>query len=93
MRENFECSFNGTNNLGYNLTLLFTSDEKDMDYRKSVIELADDYNHVAIMDADKTVKTVIREATSNGVLDKHLDNNYFVFEVESILRDWSQVTL
>jgi hypothetical protein len=37
MREYFECSFNGTNNLGYNLTLLLTSDEKDMDYRKSII--------------------------------------------------------
>eukprot|EP00979_Chaetoceros_neogracilis_P016683 scaffold9028_cov298-Chaetoceros_neogracile.AAC.5 len=44
------------------------------------MELADDYNHVAIMDADKMVKTVIREATRNGVLDKHLDNNHFVFE-------------
>jgi hypothetical protein len=66
MRENFECSFNGTNNLGYNLTLLLTSDEKDTDYRKSIIELADDYNHVAIMDADKMVKTVIREAMRKG---------------------------
>jgi hypothetical protein len=31
MREYFQCSFNGTNNLGYNLTLLLTSDEKDME--------------------------------------------------------------
>ena len=39
------------------------------------------------------MEKVVREAIRNGAVDADWDNNYFIFEVESILRDWSNEML
>jgi len=88
MREFLACSLNGTDSLGSNLTILLTSDEEDVEYRHEIIELADRYRHVSILDADELVKNIVHEAVKNGVIDKGLDNNYYIFEVEQVLRGW-----
>ena len=93
MRDYFACSLNGTEKLGSNLTMLFTSDEVDKGYRRGIMEQIGEYRHVSIIDADELVEKVVREAIRNGVVDADWDNNYFIFEVESILRDWSNEML
>jgi hypothetical protein len=88
MRRYFACSLENTETLGRNITMLMTTDEDDMSYRQSIMELIEDYPHVSILDADEIVRKVVREAADNGIISKALDNNYYVFEVESVLRDW-----
>jgi hypothetical protein len=88
MREYLNCSLNETEFLGRNITMLMTTDEDDSQYRQSIMALIEDYPHVSILDADQIVRTVVKEAAENGIISKALENNYFIFEVESILRDW-----
>lgn len=52
------------------------------------MELIKEYPHVTMLDADDMVWKVVREAAENGIISETLQNNYYVYEVESILRDW-----
>lgn len=88
MRQYLNCSLNETEFLGRNITMLMTTDEDDLQYRQSIMALIEDYPHVSILDADQIVRTVVKEAAENGIISKALENNYYIFEVESILRDW-----
>mmetsp|Transcript_13638 Transcript_13638/g.25656 ORF Transcript_13638/g.25656 Transcript_13638/m.25656 type:complete len:453 (+) Transcript_13638:240-1598(+) len=88
MHEYFACSLNRTETLGKNITMLLTSDEDDIKYRQSIMELIKEYPHVTMLDADDMVWKVVREAADNGIISETLQNNYYVYEVESILRDW-----
>jgi hypothetical protein len=81
------CSFNSTESRGRNFTLLLTTDEQDTIYRNGVLDMARDYPHVSILDADNMVKRVVNEAVTNGIIQEGLDNNYFIFDVENMLRD------
>jgi len=81
------CSFNGTESRGRNFTLLLTTDEQDTIYRNGVLDMARDYPHVSILDADNMVKKVVNEAVTNGIIQEGLDNNYFIFDVENMLRN------
>lgn len=92
MREYFKCSLNETDSLGHNITLLMTSDETDVSYREELMALvneSDEYPHVTILDVDKMVKSVMRNAIRNELLDERLMNNYIVFATEELLRDWT----
>mmetsp|Transcript_8187 Transcript_8187/g.15405 ORF Transcript_8187/g.15405 Transcript_8187/m.15405 type:complete len:460 (-) Transcript_8187:330-1709(-) len=88
MRQYFACSLNMTETLGRNITMLLTTDENNVNYRKSVMDLINEYAHVSILDADMIVRIVVKEAANNGIISKAMENNYYIFEVESILRDW-----
>mmetsp|Transcript_226 Transcript_226/g.360 ORF Transcript_226/g.360 Transcript_226/m.360 type:complete len:479 (-) Transcript_226:1591-3027(-) len=87
MRQYFSCSLKNTETLGRNITLLLTSDEVDKQYRHDIMDLMKDYPHVSILDVDKIVTHVVREAADHGIISKALVNNYYTYEVENILRD------
>lgn len=92
MKEYFKCSLNETENLDHNITLLMTSDETDVSYREELMALVNEsgeYPHVTILDVDKMVKSVMRNAIRSGLLKERLMNNYIVFAAEELLRDWT----
>ena len=86
MRDYFACSLNGTEKLGSNLTMLFTSDEVDTGYRRGIMEQIGEYQHVSIIDVDELVEKVVREAIRNGVVDADWDNNYFILRWKACCR-------
>ena len=47
------------------------------------MDLANDYEHVTIMDLDKITSQVIKEAIEVGKLDSKFDNNYFEYDLEN----------
>ena len=76
----------------HNITILMTSDETDVSYREELMALvneSDEYPHVTILDVDKMMKSVMRNAISGGLLNERLMNNYIVFATEALLRDWT----
>lgn len=81
MREFLSCSLNHTETMHRNITFLMMSDETDDEYRKSIVSLSNDYNHVSILDIDHMTERIVRYAIQNGSVDKALDNNYFMYEV------------
>ena len=87
MRDYLACSLDGTESLGRNLTMIFMTDESDTEYRKNIIDLLDEYPHVSIVDADALTKAVVGEAVRNGLIDKDFKNNFYTYDVESVLRD------
>lgn len=87
IRQYFACSLENTDTLGRNITLLMTSDDDNVQYRQSIMNLIKDYPHVSILDADEIAWKVVTEAANDGIISKALQNNYYIFEVESILRD------
>lgn len=92
MKEYFQCSLNDTKSLERKITLLMTSDEKDDEYRKEMMALinnSEKYPHVSILDCDKMVKNVMQIAVENQLISKDFLNNYYIFAVEYLLRDWS----
>lgn len=44
---------------------------------------------MTILDVDKMVKSVMRNAIRSGLLNERLMNNYIVFATEELLRDWT----
>ena len=87
LRQYLACSLNGTESLGRNITLLMTTDEKDVGYRRDVLEIARDYTHVSILDADEIVLNTVTEAIRDGVINAELHNNFYIFEIEEVLRN------
>jgi len=87
MRDYLACSLNGTESLGRNLTMIFMTDESDTEYRKNIMDLLDEYPHVSIVDGDALTKAVVGEAVRNGLIDKDFLNNFYTYDVESVLRD------
>jgi hypothetical protein len=88
MHQYFACSLKRTETLGRNITMLLTTDEDDIKYRQAIIELIKEYPHVSILDADEIVRKVVKEAADNGIISQAFQNNYYIFEIENILRDW-----
>ena len=92
MAEYFKCSLDDTGSLGRNITLLMTTDEDDSEYREEILSLINDndrYPHVSILDSDKMVKSIMTNAVESHLISKDMLNNYFVFDVEHLLQDWS----
>ena len=89
MREYLSCSLKDTEFIG-NITLLLMSDEQEEPYRRAIQDLADDYDYVTIVDIDRLIWQMLDEAIANGELGLHEyhRNNYFVFEIGSVLRTW-----
>jgi hypothetical protein len=81
-----ECSLNGTESTGKHITFLIGSDEKDDAYRQNVLKLSNRFSHVSMLDADKLAAQVIKEAANNGLLDKELVNNFYLYELQRVLR-------
>lgn len=81
VKEFLSCSLKNTEEKGH-LTILLVSDEKDDQYRQDILDLANDYSHVTMMDLDKLNVRAIDEAVQSGELDASLQNNYFEFDVE-----------
>ena len=87
MQDYFACSLDGTEKLGSNLTMLFTtSDEVDEGYRRCIMEQINEYQHLSIIDVDELVEKVVREAIRNGVVDADWDNNYFILRWKACCR-------
>jgi hypothetical protein len=86
IRNFLQCSLNGTERFGKNITILMGSDETDESYRQSVIGLSDDYSHLQILDADKITHDVLTESIRSGVVNKKLDNNFYIYELQRALR-------
>jgi hypothetical protein len=80
---------NGTEQLGKNITILLGSDEIDKSYRKKVLDMSKDYSHVQILDADKITKQVLKNAISSGFIHKGFENNFYVYELQKVLRHQS----
>ncbi|GFH44417.1 hypothetical protein CTEN210_00891 [Chaetoceros tenuissimus] len=96
MEEYFQCSLDDTESLGRNITLLMTSDEGDSEYREEILSLINDedrYPHVSILDSDKMVKSIMKDAIESDLISKDMLNNYFVFDVEYLLQDWSSTLM
>jgi hypothetical protein len=83
IRDFLQCSLNGTERFGKNITILLGSDETDESYRQNVISLSEDYSHVQILDADKIASDVLRDSIQRGVIDKKFDNNYHIFDLQN----------
>jgi hypothetical protein len=74
-----------------NFTVLMTTDDTDSDYRNSILDLDKDYSFVKILDADLLTSRIVKNAIETKFIDQGLDNNYYVFEVESKLREYGFV--
>jgi hypothetical protein len=86
IRKYLQCSLNGTEKLGKNMTILLGSDEIDQSYRKQVFDMAKDYSHVKLLDADQITEQILKNAISNGFLDEGFENNFYIYELEKVLR-------
>ena len=71
------------------MTILLGSDEIDQSYRKQVFDLAKDYSHVKLLDADQITEQILKNAISNGFLDEGFENNFYIYELESALRQYT----
>jgi len=87
IRKFLECSLNGTEQRGRHFTLLLTSDEYDLDYRQGVLDMTENFSHVSVLDVDKIVREIIDVAIRDGIINLGLRNNYYIFQVENLLRD------
>jgi len=83
IRNFLQCSLNGTERFGKNITILMGSDETDESYRQTVISLSEHYSHVQILDADKIVSDVLRDSIQRGIIDKKFDNNFHIFDLQN----------
>jgi len=82
VKKYLSCSLEDTEEKGH-LTILLSSDEQDDTYRQNILDLANDYEHVTMMDLDKITSQVIKEAVEVGKLESKFENNYFEYDLES----------
>lgn len=82
VKEYLSCSLKNTEEKGH-LTLLLESDEQDDTYRQTILDLANDYENVTMLDVDKITSEVIKEAVEVGKLHSRFDNNYFEYDIEN----------
>ena len=88
IRDYLTCSLSGTETTGKNVTFVLGSDERDTAYRESIVRLADDFDHVTILDGDKLTKRVCYEAVINGLIREEIvDNNFYIYELQKIFWD------
>ena len=68
------------------MTLLLGSDEKNETYRRAVLELQNEIPNLSMFDADQLAVEVLREGINSGLVDESLDNNFYLFELQKVLR-------
>ena len=71
---------------GKNTTFLFGRNEKDTASKKNVMEFEYGFPHISILDADILTLEVIREAARSGLSDAGMENNYYGYKLQRILR-------
>jgi hypothetical protein len=92
IRRYLSCSLKNTDTLNRNITLLMMSDDMNDAYREQILQLANDYSYVSILDVDHLTEAIVRDAIRDGIIDKSLDNNYFHYEVSSAVRKKRRIT-
>jgi hypothetical protein len=70
------------------MTIVLTTDETSSLYRKDVMGLINEYDHVSILDGDTIAMKLVADAINKRIIPKYLRGNFYTFEVENILRDW-----
>lgn len=86
VKSYLHCSLGGIEGI-QNTTLVMTSEEKDVGYRKSILGLVDEFPNLAILDGDDMAKTIVDDAAKLGRIGKSMVNGFVVFAVEGTLRD------
>lgn len=77
----FECSFDGTEATGKQITFLPGSDEHDDTYRQNVIYMTDEHSHVTMLGAAKVVTDFMQDMVRYSKMPSWLMNNYYQFEL------------
>ena len=83
IRTYLTCSLNQTETLG-NVTLLFSSDEKDQNYRKSLQEMVERETAAQFIDMDALLWEQLHRAVESFAPKRRL-NNFYVFRAISVL--------
>lgn len=87
VRSYLKCSIGGSEGLR-SVMLVMTSDEKDINYRNSILRLADEFIQLSVIDGDNITERIIDEAVATGmILHKSFANGFVAFAVESTLRN------
>lgn len=86
LQEFLNCSLNGTEATGKQVTFLVGSDETNVTYRENVMKLADNFPHFTMMDADHLTSKVIKKAIENGLIAGEIVNNFYVYWMQEIFR-------
>jgi hypothetical protein len=81
MKEYLDCSFNGTHAKARNITLLWSSDERDPAYRQAIQAIVDhDFDHIQLIDLDALTLRKVEDSVANGAPQWRL-NNYYLFRI------------
>lgn len=88
VKSYLQCSLGGSEGIR-NLTLVMTSEEKDVRYRKSILGLVDEFPHLhlAILDGDEMAQRIVDDAARLGHVSKSMVNGFVVFATEGALRN------
>jgi hypothetical protein len=70
--------------------LLLSSDERDVHYRRTVLEYIRD-QHVTAIDLDDVVQTVVDQAIRNGTIPPWRRNNFYTFQCVVAIRYATQL--
>ena len=82
VEEYLSCSLVGLEALEQEVVILFSSDERDEDYRVQIRNLGVfSSGNIRVVDADALVGEVIREAVDDGLVVSGLQNNYYVYRL------------
>jgi hypothetical protein len=77
MKEYLDCSFNGTQTKARNITLLWSSDERDPAYRQAIQSIVDqDFDHIKFIDLDALTLRKVEDSIAAGAPERRLNNHY-----------------
>jgi hypothetical protein len=81
MKEYLDCTFNGTQAKARNITLLWSSDERDPAYRQAVQTIVEqDFDHIKLIDLDAVTLRKLEDSIGAGAPEWRL-NNYYLFRI------------
>ena len=90
MRSFMECSFANSQNLG-NITVLFSTDEKDTHYIHQIIAIIEEnpsLSHIRIVWLDELIRQILRDLIKRDMKLLRLRNNYFVYTVSRVITNY-----
>eukprot|EP00581_Thalassiosira_minuscula_P004756 CAMPEP_0183736344 /NCGR_PEP_ID=MMETSP0737-20130205/49041_1 /TAXON_ID=385413 /ORGANISM="Thalassiosira miniscula, Strain CCMP1093" /LENGTH=410 /DNA_ID=CAMNT_0025970313 /DNA_START=273 /DNA_END=1505 /DNA_ORIENTATION=+ len=85
VRSYLNCSL-GRVEVHGDVTLVMTSDEKDVNYRNDIMGLVGEFGHLTIIDGDNITQGIIDDALKIGHIRKSMVNGFVEFAVEGALR-------
>jgi hypothetical protein len=81
MKEYLGCTFNGTQAKARNITLLWSSDERDPAYRQAIHTIVEqDFDHIKLIDLDALTLRKVEDSIAAGAPEWRL-NNYYLFRI------------